>query len=97
MRRIWNTVGRTHTIPISLCPFPARPFHLQREGNFVRIVRHVVFTPFFGADMRLGGKYHTEIFSFRRPENGKYKGREWELIVKPVIEKWGKFVKEHHS
>ncbi|KAL4065266.1 hypothetical protein J3A83DRAFT_4100116 [Scleroderma citrinum] len=40
---------------------------------------------------------HVEIFSFRRPENGRYKGREWDLIVKPVIEKWGKFVKEYYS
>lgn len=38
-----------------------------------------------------------EIFSFLRPENEKYKGKEWELIVKPVIEKWGRFVKEHYS
>lgn len=43
------------------------------------------------------GTRHVEIFSFLRPENEKYKGKEWELIVKPVIEKWGRFVKEHYS
>ncbi|KAG6330889.1 hypothetical protein ID866_8199 [Astraeus odoratus] len=43
------------------------------------------------------GVVHREIFSFRRPNNGKYKGREWDLIVKPVIEKWGRFVKEYYS
>lgn len=24
-----------------------------------------------------------------RVERGRYKGNEWDLIVKPVIEKWG--------
>lgn len=43
----------------------------------------------------LGGQMHKEIFSFRRPERGRYKGREWELLVKPVIEKWGAFVKAY--
>ncbi|KAI6042984.1 hypothetical protein EDC04DRAFT_2653847, partial [Pisolithus marmoratus] len=38
-----------------------------------------------------------EIFSFRRPDAGQYEGREWDLIVKPVIEKWGRFVKEYYS
>ncbi|KAI6022285.1 hypothetical protein BKA83DRAFT_4054608, partial [Pisolithus microcarpus] len=43
------------------------------------------------------GVVHREIFSFRRPNGGKYEGREWEGIVKPVIEKWGRFVKEYYS
>ncbi|KAI0747627.1 hypothetical protein C8Q80DRAFT_1167804 [Daedaleopsis nitida] len=34
---------------------------------------------------------HKEIFSFPRAK-GRYKGKEWEEIVKPVIEKWGGFV-----
>ncbi|TDL27628.1 hypothetical protein BD410DRAFT_782758 [Rickenella mellea] len=38
------------------------------------------------------GAVHREIFSFTRPKKGPYKGREWEAIVQPVIEKWGKFV-----
>ncbi|EGN96195.1 hypothetical protein SERLA73DRAFT_162096 [Serpula lacrymans var. lacrymans S7.3] len=38
------------------------------------------------------GTVHREIFTFPRAENGRYKGREWELIVQPVIEKWGGFV-----
>ncbi|EPQ58570.1 DUF1766-domain-containing protein [Gloeophyllum trabeum ATCC 11539] len=41
------------------------------------------------------GKQHKEIFSFARVENGRYKGREWEAIVKPVIEKWGAFVEAY--
>lgn len=40
---------------------------------------------------------HREIFAFTRPGKGRYKGREWELLVKPVIEKWGKFVSEHYA
>ncbi|KAI6100796.1 hypothetical protein EDD16DRAFT_1495589 [Pisolithus croceorrhizus] len=43
------------------------------------------------------GTVHREIFSFRRPNGGKYKGREWDGIVKPVIEKWGRFIKEYYS
>jgi hypothetical protein len=39
-----------------------------------------------------GGAVHKEIFEFRRVEKGRYKGKEWESIVKPVIEKWGGFV-----
>ncbi|KAI6036927.1 hypothetical protein PISMIDRAFT_685748 [Pisolithus microcarpus 441] len=43
------------------------------------------------------GVVHREVFSFRRPNGGKYEGREWDDIVKPVIEKWGRFVKEYYS
>jgi hypothetical protein len=45
--------------------------------------------------MPLGGTTHKEIFSFKRVESGPYKDKEWELIVEPVIRKWGKFVEEH--
>ncbi|KAI0318420.1 hypothetical protein OF83DRAFT_1115990 [Amylostereum chailletii] len=41
------------------------------------------------------GKNHKEIFSFERVTKGRYKGREWDLIVKPVIEKWGGFVEAY--
>ncbi|KAG1868800.1 hypothetical protein C8R48DRAFT_701426 [Suillus tomentosus] len=43
------------------------------------------------------GTIHREIFAFPRPEKGRYKGREWELLVKPVIEKWGKFVSKYYA
>jgi len=33
-----------------------------------------------------------KIFSFERVREGRYEGKEWEEIVKPVIEKWGGFV-----
>ncbi|KAI0059105.1 hypothetical protein BV25DRAFT_1829432 [Artomyces pyxidatus] len=41
------------------------------------------------------GKAHKEIFSFERAKQGRYKGKEWEVIVKPVIEKWGGFVEAY--
>ncbi|KAI0261049.1 hypothetical protein BC834DRAFT_897807 [Gloeopeniophorella convolvens] len=41
------------------------------------------------------GTKHQEIFSFKRPTKGRYKGKEWEVIVKPVIEKWGGFVEAY--
>ena len=41
-----------------------------------------------------GKQVHKEIFSFPRA-NGRYKGKEWEEIVKPVIEKWGGFVEAY--
>lgn len=37
----------------------------------------------------IGGMVHREIFTFARVGEGIYKGKEWDLIVKPVIEKWG--------
>lgn len=40
-------------------------------------------------------KMHKEIFTFTRPTSGPYKGREWEALVKPVIEKWGSFVEAY--
>lgn len=38
------------------------------------------------------GQMHKEIFEFQRIAKGKYKGKEWEIVVKPVIERWGKFI-----
>lgn len=35
---------------------------------------------------------HKEIFEFQRFGKGKFKGKEWEQIVKPVVERWGRFV-----
>lgn len=37
---------------------------------------------------------HKEIFTFTRVQKGKMKECEWNLIVKPVIERWGRFVDE---
>lgn len=37
------------------------------------------------------GALHKEIFEFRRLK-GRRKGKEWEVIVQPVIDKWGRFV-----
>ena len=42
-----------------------------------------------------GGAIHKEIFAFRRVRKGKYKDAEWDLLVQPVIAKWGRFVAGH--
>ena len=42
-----------------------------------------------------GGSVHREIFTFSKAAKGKYKGKEWDLIVQPAIAKWGKFVEQH--
>ncbi|KAJ6500548.1 hypothetical protein C8R45DRAFT_73054 [Mycena sanguinolenta] len=41
------------------------------------------------------GKQHKEIFTFTRVKKGPYKGKEWDRIVKPVVERWGQFVEEY--
>ncbi|CAA7271807.1 unnamed protein product [Cyclocybe aegerita] len=38
------------------------------------------------------GSIHKEIFEFQRWKRGKNKGKEWGNLVKPVVERWGKFV-----
>jgi hypothetical protein len=43
----------------------------------------------------VGNTVHQEIFSFERVTGGRYKGKEWEDIVKPVIEKWGGFIEAY--
>ena len=39
------------------------------------------------------GKTHKEIFTFQKGK-GRFKDQEWQLIVRPVIEKWGGFVEQ---
>ncbi|KAG8699132.1 hypothetical protein FRC08_005490 [Ceratobasidium sp. 394] len=41
------------------------------------------------------GKKHREIFPLARITSGKLKGKEWESVVKQIIEKWGSFVAEY--
>ncbi|KAH9948105.1 hypothetical protein B0H21DRAFT_690647 [Amylocystis lapponica] len=41
------------------------------------------------------GTVHREIFTFTRAQRGRFKNQEWDLIVKPVIEKWGRFVEQY--
>ncbi|KAG5646691.1 hypothetical protein DXG03_002681 [Asterophora parasitica] len=38
------------------------------------------------------GSIHKEIFEFERLA-GRYKGKEWESIVQPVVQRWGTFVR----
>ncbi|KAH8833902.1 hypothetical protein DL96DRAFT_1666885 [Flagelloscypha sp. PMI_526] len=38
------------------------------------------------------GQMHKEIFEFTRVQAGHHAGREWESIVRPIVEKWGGFV-----
>ncbi|KAG1736794.1 hypothetical protein EDB19DRAFT_1720374 [Suillus lakei] len=40
---------------------------------------------------------HREIFLFPRVKEGKYFGREWEDIIKPVIRRWGLFLMKYHA
>jgi len=42
-----------------------------------------------------GGKKHREIFTFQKASEGELEGREYELVIRPIIEKWVKFVQEH--
>jgi len=47
-------------------------------------------------DLRLlGGTTHKEIFTFRKVKKGKFKGKEWESIVQPIIQKWGEYVNKY--
>ncbi|KAK0474767.1 hypothetical protein IW261DRAFT_1496971 [Armillaria novae-zelandiae] len=41
------------------------------------------------------GTIHKEIFEFQRILSGQYKGREWDCVVKKVIEDWGVFVRTY--
>ena len=41
----------------------------------------------------VGGHVHEEIFTFPRLV-GDQRGLEWELLVLPVIELWGRYVRE---
>lgn len=41
---------------------------------------------------KTGGKRHKEEFSLKRPTKGPYEGKEWQKLVRPIIERWGKFV-----
>ncbi|KAK0458556.1 uncharacterized protein EV420DRAFT_1543096, partial [Desarmillaria tabescens] len=41
------------------------------------------------------GTIHKEIFEFQRITSGPYTGREWDGIVKKVIEEWGVFVRTY--
>ncbi|KAG2114799.1 uncharacterized protein F5147DRAFT_822334 [Suillus discolor] len=43
------------------------------------------------------GTKHKEVFSFTRVKEGEFFGREWEDIVKPVIRKWGLFLKTYFA
>lgn len=41
------------------------------------------------------GSVHKEIFAFGRFPAGPYQSREWDALVKQVIEGWGRFVEEY--
>ena len=41
------------------------------------------------------GSIHKEIFEFTRWTDRKRRGKEWESLVKPVVERWGNFVALH--
>ena len=61
-----------------------------------KIVSFCLFPVFSSIDCRNeGGTIHKEIFEFVRFEKGPYKGKEWEEVVKRVIDDWGEFVKNY--
>nr|GAT53311.1 predicted protein [Mycena chlorophos] len=41
------------------------------------------------------GSQHKEIFTFTRIKKGPLKGKEWEGIVQPVVQRWGQFVEDY--
>lgn len=43
----------------------------------------------------LGGTTHKEIFTFKQAKKGKFKEKEWELIVEPIVQKWGEYVNKY--
>jgi len=48
-------------------------------------------TPHCSASCSDCGSHHKEIFQFKKMR-GRNQGKEWELIVQPVIRRWGTFV-----
>ncbi|KAF9456516.1 hypothetical protein BDZ94DRAFT_1229487 [Collybia nuda] len=38
------------------------------------------------------GTNHKEIFELKKITSGHHKGKEWEVVIKPIIERWGLFV-----
>ena len=41
-----------------------------------------------------GAREHRDIFPLVRVEHGKYKDKEWELIVKRIVNRWGEYFDE---
>lgn len=58
-------------------------------------VPHLYDAADIGRCMATGGIMHKEIFSLPRATSGPYKGKEFELVVKPVIDRWSRFVREY--
>ncbi len=56
-----------------------------------RFVRYVLIL----ISIMSGGTVHKEIFSFMRPEGGKYVRKEWRKLVRPVIKRWREFVEKY--
>ncbi|KZT54327.1 hypothetical protein CALCODRAFT_456803 [Calocera cornea HHB12733] len=85
------SVYSTHLTPEFLAPFPghlngAVPASPASPAGKKKPVRRPL-TP-----CEECGKLHREIFTFERASRGKVKGKEWEEVVWPVMERWGRFV-----
>ncbi|KAF8344065.1 uncharacterized protein EI90DRAFT_3028152 [Cantharellus anzutake] len=65
---------------------PSVPPHIRRESSSANKSQRVPCSDC--------GQVHKEIFTFTKIENGRLKGKEWDMIVRPVIEKWGRFVED---
>ena len=42
-----------------------------------------------------GGSIHKEIFALKRL-SGANRGREWEVIVRPIIERYGSYIQQYY-
>lgn len=86
----------------SLCTLGLQTFRRVRTppGAALRHVCHaqtvnpyVISDPLPLSCTHPGRSIHTEIFTFARLQ-GKDGGQEWSLIVRPVIERWARFVRQ---
>jgi hypothetical protein len=74
-------VGNVKKVDVAAKQKCAECGHLTLSPNYHIADRHLA-----------GGTTHKEIFTFKKVKKGKYKGKEWESIVQPIIKKWGKYV-----
>lgn len=80
--------------PLQL-PAKAQRKHPGPNVKTVRAKKQIMLGPSLTTLDGIGGAVHKEIFAFTRVKSGSLMGKEWESVVKPVIEKWGLFVETY--
>ena len=55
---------------------------------YVRFLQEICYDILTYRACLLGKRLHEEIIAFPRANKGRYQGKEWELIVVPVVKKW---------